>query len=163
MKSNNKFDRSTIIITSIVIAILGSITIFVLSDDIDFCVKALVTILNISILFLSWAYHPQYFFLENKHVGIKRFFKSIEIPVGKIIETRQIGKDELSGSIRLFGSGGLFGYFGRFSNKKLGTYFLYAGNLKNLLLIKTDNKVYVISPENPQVMIEGIEASRNQP
>ncbi len=154
MKFRNKFDRTTIIITSLVFALLSGITIFVLTDDIQIYAKAAIALMNVSILFLTWALHPQHYMVYENSIQIKRFFKPIEIQFDKIIEIKSLEKNELSGSIRLFGSGGLFGYFGRFSNKKLGTYFLYAGNLENLLLIKTDKKVYVISPLNSNEFIE---------
>lgn len=161
MKFRNRFDRTTIIITSLVFALLSGITLHVLTDDIQIYVKAAIVVMNISILFFTWAFHPQCYFVDDDGIRIRRFFKPIEIPFSEIVEIKSLEKNELSGSIRLFGSGGLFGYFGRFSNKKLGIYFLYTSNLKELLLIKTSKKIYVISPYNRNEMIEFLNTKSN--
>ncbi|WP_373812815.1 PH domain-containing protein, partial [Porphyromonas loveana] len=51
------------------------------------------------------------------------------------VEVAPIGKEALSGSIRTFGNGGLFGYAGFFRNKALGSYRMYIKRMKDLAVI----------------------------
>ncbi len=59
--------------------------------------------------------------------------------------------------IRLFASGGLFGYIGRFRIRGEGTASFYATNLsKAIEIILKDGKRIVVSPENPEQFISMI-------
>ena len=69
----------------------------------------------------------------------------IEIPLNSIHSIDIISTTTISGSIRLFASGGFFGYFGIFKNKNIGKYTMYATELKNLIMVKTAHKTYVFS------------------
>jgi hypothetical protein len=56
--------------------------------------------------------------------------------------------------IRYFGSGGVFGFIGKFSNATIGTYQSYVGNYEQAFLIRTKtNKKYVLSCENRELVI----------
>ncbi len=69
----------------------------------------------------------------------KKVFKRSEV------EIEIINKKDIKGSVRLFASGGLFGYIGWFSSSKLGTYYMTTINLKELALITYKNKKYIIN------------------
>jgi hypothetical protein len=64
-------------------------------------------------------------------------------------EARVARHDDLSGCIRLWGSGGLFGYFGIFSTTKLGRSTQYGTNRKNLVVRITEKQTVVLSPDDP--------------
>lgn len=73
-------------------------------------------------------------------------------PIGKttilrseIVELRPIVKLEISGSVRLFGSGGYFGWYGLFSHCNIGRYKMFSGDRENLYLIRTKKVQYIIS------------------
>ncbi|MEY4386037.1 MAG: hypothetical protein RLY20_1320 [Verrucomicrobiota bacterium] len=53
-------------------------------------------------------------------------------------------------SIRLFGSGGLFGFFGIFRNKTLGTYRAYGTNPKNTVVVELRQLTIVVTPDDPK-------------
>ena len=55
------------------------------------------------------------------------------------------------------GSGGLFGYYGKFNNSKLKNYNLQAGNRVNLVMIKTADKTYVLSPDNRENFLKDVQ------
>lgn len=53
---------------------------------------------------------------------------------------------QLSGAIRTFGNGGLFGYTGYYSSSKIAKFQMIAINTKDLALVTLDNgKKYVIN------------------
>ena len=92
---------------------------------------------------------PRYLLLDDKSIVITHPIGQTVILKSDIIEVRAVERSELLGSIRLFGSGGFFGWFGIFRNSKFGTYRLYCGQLENLYLVKTTTKKYIISSSKP--------------
>lgn len=68
-----------------------------------------------------------------------------------------------AGGIRLCGSGGLFGYWGYFSDIMIGTYFGYYGSRSYCFLVKLKNgKQYVLGCENPVAMVNYIKSQTEQ-
>lgn len=92
---------------------------------------------------------PRYLLLDDKSIVITHPIGQSVILKSDIIEVRAIERSDIRGSIRLFGSGGFFGWFGIFRNNKFGTYRLYCGQLENLYLVKTLTKKYIISSSKP--------------
>ncbi|MDR1683037.1 MAG: PH domain-containing protein [Candidatus Symbiothrix sp.] len=71
--------------------------------------------------------------------------KNINFPVGQY-------------GIRLFGSGGLFGYIGLFYNRQIGNFYSYIGNRSQSFWIETENgKKYALSCENRDLVIQAIQ------
>ena len=92
---------------------------------------------------------PRYLIIENGLIIITHPIGRTVIEMSQVLKIEAIDRSELRGSLRLFGSGGFFGWFGIFRNSKLGTYRLYSGQLENLYLIKTSTKSYIISSSVP--------------
>ena len=92
---------------------------------------------------------PRYLLLDDKSIVITHPIGQTVILKSDIIEVRAVERSDIRGSIRLFGSGGFFGWFGIFRNSKFGTYRLYCGQLENLYLVKTLTKKYIISSSKP--------------
>ena len=68
-----------------------------------------------------------------------------------------LDKERLNGSIRTFGVGGLFGYWGRFANSKIGVMTWYATRRDNAVLItKFNNKKIVLTPDEPELFVSTI-------
>lgn len=116
--------------------------------------KYLLVIVLLTTVIAGVGYMPIRLKADNEKIIVKNLFGSPKIPLSEVIETRRISKSEIDGSIRTFGSGGLFGYLGRFKNNRLGSYDMYATELKNLILIRTSNKKYVFSCSRPQKFVE---------
>ena len=116
--------------------------------------KYLLTIILLTTVIAGVGYMPMRLKANDEKVTVRRLFGSLEIPLNEVIETRRIFKSDINGSIRTFGSGGLFGYLGRFKNDRLGNYTMYATELNNLILVRTSNKKYVFSCSRPQEFVE---------
>ena len=97
---------------------------------------------------------------EDDKITLHRLIGPNYIPSKDIIELMAIPNSEIAYSIRLFGSGGLFGYLGKFRNKKLGNYTMYATNLNELILIRTNRKTYVFSCKNRDKLIESFQKNK---
>ncbi len=58
-------------------------------------------------------------------------------------------------TIRTFGVGGLFGYYGEFVNWKLGNMTWYATRRDKTVLIETvDDKKLIVTPDEPEAFIK---------
>ncbi len=91
---------------------------------------------------------------NDEKITVRMLFSSRVIPLSEVTRVNRISKRDISSSIQTFGSGGLFGYLGRFKNDKLGRFNMYATDLNNLILIRTINNNYVLSCSRPNEFIE---------
>ena len=92
---------------------------------------------------------PRYLIIQNGLLIITHPIGRTVIEKSQVVKIEAIERSDLRGSIRLFGSGGFFGWFGIFRNSKFGVYRIYCGQLENLYHIKTLTKSYIISSSTP--------------
>ena len=147
------------LITAIIIIILAASTYFIWTDDFPssmLWLKYTLIVVFIATIIGGLGYMPIRLTIGNDKIILHRLFGTINIPIKDIVEIKAIQKSETAFSIRIFGSGGLFGYLGKFKNKKLGNYTMYATNVNELILIRTDRKTYVFSCKNRAEFIESI-------
>jgi hypothetical protein len=143
MKQKLEFDLTTKIISALVIAIPFVMIIAqysVIKENNE--ILTLTSIFLFITYFVAWMLHPTSYEISNENLIIHRPVRSIKISLESI---KNIERTEPGYSMRLFGSGGLFGYYGLFSSNKLGRHHRYTGNNKNLVLISTEKKKYLLS------------------
>ena len=116
--------------------------------------KYLLVIILLATVIVGVGYMPIQLKANNEKIKVGRLFGSLEVPLNEVVEIRRISKSHIDNSIRTFGSGGLFGYLGRFKNDRLGNYTMYATELNNLILIRTNDKKYVCSCSRSQKFVE---------
>jgi hypothetical protein len=118
--------------------------------------SALIAAGILALLGLTFLWSPLGYEVEPGALIVRRPIGPVRIPLGGLREARMAQTDDLSGCLRLFGSGGLFGYFGIFSTTKLGKSTWYCTNRKNLVVLVTENKTIVLSPDNPTSLLEAV-------
>ncbi|MGD0682376.1 MAG: PH domain-containing protein [Terracidiphilus sp.] len=134
------YDLAAKIISSLVVVVLLVIFIFIRS--------ALVGVIDLCILALAYLYSPQSYELSDGAILIKRLIGAVRLPLDSIRELRTGNTDDFKGCIRLWASGGLFGYFGLFRTSKLGKCKWYMTNRRNSVIIVASAMTAVISPDN---------------
>ena len=97
---------------------------------------------------LSYAYSPRRYLLSERFVTVHRLIGKVSIPLDEIREIRKAGEDDFRGCLRLWGSGGLFGYYGLFRTSKLGKSTWYLTSRDNEVLVVTDAKRLLLSPDD---------------
>ena len=120
---------------------------------------SLFVIALLLIIYLSaYLFRPQGYIITDEALIIKRSVSPVTILRSNITSTEQLSNNSLSGSIRLFGVGGLFGYFGKFSNRKLGTMTWYATrrNSNVVLITTTDQKKIILTPDEPAAFLAAL-------
>ena len=152
-------------ITAITIIILVASTYFIWTDDFPssmLWLKYTLIVVFIATIIGGLGYMPIRLTIGNDKIILHRLFGAINIPIKDIIAIKAIPNSETAFSIRIFGSGGLFGYLGKFKNKKLGNYTMYATDINELILIRTDRKTYVFSCRNRDEFIESVKLRNDE-
>jgi hypothetical protein len=67
----------------------------------------------------------------------------------------------MRGSIRTFGTGGLFGFVGHFRNDALGSYRAYATKRDHAVVLHMADGPVVVTPEAPDAFVEAVTAERD--
>lgn len=108
-----------------------------------------ILLLFIAILLGCWLYAPQSYSLDSNALTINRPIGKVSIKLSDIKQVRILADNETKGTIRTFGVGGLFGYFGEFYTPGLGHSTFYATQRKNIILIVTNSdKKIIITPDD---------------
>ena len=100
-------------ITAITIIILVASTYFIWTDDFPssmLWLKYTLIVVFIATIIGGLGYMPIRLIIENDKIILHRLFGAINIPIKDIIAIKAIPNSETAFSIRIFGSGGLFGY-----------------------------------------------------
>jgi hypothetical protein len=157
MKFNASLDKLALVITLVVTIIFASIIIvpLVLTTD---SVQSIFSILILVIIYLIvFLYRPLYYRTTDNLLVIHRPLSDIKINLIDIKSIELLDKESLKGTIRTFGVGGLFGYWGKFSNNKIGVMTWYATKRENAVLITTfSNKKVLLTPDNPELFVSVI-------
>ena len=98
----------------------------------------LVTI-NVTILFA-----PKGCILTKNEIILNRPCKPIRILFKDITIVSTVDETSLKNMIRIFGSGGYWGYWGKFKTPVLGLFYMHTKTLKSLIFVRCKNgKQYV--------------------
>lgn len=81
-------------------------------------------------------------------------------PLKEITSAKLVSKEQLGWTLiifRVFGVGGLFGYYGLFYNLTFGWTWWYASQNKNYVLLELQNgKKVILTPDNPEEFINAL-------
>ena len=80
--------------------------------------------------------------------GFKR-----KIPKCDILKARSVTAKDRNGLWRKFAVEGVWGYCGIYASKIHKNLYIYASQNKNWILIETERKNYIVSPENLDIIV----------
>jgi hypothetical protein len=113
------------------------------------------TLLPLAVLLVTLPFIVRGYVLTGGELRIERLGWQNHFSLADVVSV-EADPDAMRWSLRLFGDGGLFGYFGWFWNRKLGTYRAYGTNPKNTVVLKLSNRTIVITPHDPARFVEEI-------
>jgi hypothetical protein len=149
------YDRTTKIISTVVC--LGLLAIV-------FAVRnPILAVLALLILAVSIAWSPRGYRIEGRMLLVHRLAGTVRIALAGIREARRTTPEDLRGCIKLMGSGGLFGYYGLFSTSKLGKSTWYMTNRTKSVVLISDAKTVLLSPDDPESFLAAIQAAAPVP
>lgn len=108
-----------------------------------------VLLFLVAIILGCWLYAPQSYTIDSTTFTINRPINNVKIKLADITQIRTVADSEITGLIRTFGNGGLFGYYGKYYNSIIGHMTLYTTQRKNMVLILTkQGKKIIITPDD---------------
>lgn len=134
------YDLSAKICTVVVIAVLAAACIATRSILVGVIVFCLVT--------MAYLYSPQSYKVSGRSILIKRLIGTVCLSLDNIRELRAGTSDDFRKCIRLWASGGLFGYYGLFKTAKLGQCRWYVTNRSHSVIVVTGERTVVLSPDD---------------
>ncbi len=145
------YDKTTKVLSAVISLFLAVIAIITSS--------AIVAGIGAVLILLSYGYSPRAYVVSDRSIIVRRLIGTARISLEGIREARAATEDDLSGCIRLWGNGGLWGYYGLFQTSKLGRAWWYVTNRKNTVVVITDQKTTLFSPDDVHGFLAAIRAS----
>lgn len=107
--------------------------------------------ITLSIPVISYSLSPRSVGADQDGLWIRRRFGLKKIMRKEILDVRLPDRDEMRGTIRTFGNGGLFGYTGYFRNSRMGSMLWFCTRRSNyVLVVRASGPVVVITPDDPE-------------
>ena len=107
---------------------------------------------------LAYASTPIGYALNEHALRIERkAFWAVTIPLSQITACHPLPRETLHRSIRVYGTGGLFGWAGRYQMRQLGVVSMHATSLDRLVLVQRKRqRPILISPADPPAFLTGL-------
>ena len=167
------WDRGMWILNSILMILLGGITSTLLIAGIygmrenAFCAVIVIAAspLPSLILIIGAAFAPRRYKITNDSILISRLFaKDVKIPLSGVYSIEPVNyKYVFKKSVRIMGSGGGFGIYGSFTSPSLKYFKAYMTRRDKLVLVRTPDKPFVLTPDDPEGFIAAVQDSQKKP
>lgn len=145
------YDRTTKVVTA-----LGCVLLAIPAATVHNIAVRIVAILTVLV---SFAYSVRSYSFAEGSVVVNRLIGNVRVPLEGIREARPATADDFSGCIRLWGSGGMFGYYGWFRTSRLGTCKWYVTDRSKAVVVRTETQTILFSPDEGDRFLERIRAA----
>jgi hypothetical protein len=153
---NNSFSASYDTTTKIVSAAVILLFLVIMAATHNVVVGSILAI----VLLGAYAYSTMGYAIRDRSIIVRRLVANVHIPLDGLREVRPATEDDLRGCIRLWGNGGLFGYYGLFRTSKLGKCSWYVTNRKNAVVVIAGEKTALFSPDDVDGFLAAIGPSQ---
>ena len=120
-----------------------------------------VTLVIVGAVLLSYLYAPRSYVVSGEAITVDRPLQPLTIPLAEISEVRPLASEAFKGTIRTFGSDGLFARIGRFHSPKLGNFRMYATNSDDAVLVDAAER-FVLTPSDREKFITEVRSRLNE-
>ncbi len=97
----------------------------------------------------SYLFRTSQYELKENAIYINRPIGNVIIPLSSVKDIYMVDEKDMKWTIRMFGSGGLFGYYGLFYNREQGRMTWYATQRRNyVMLITKRGKKIILTPDD---------------
>lgn len=119
---------------------------------------ALLNVLFLSAIFMvAFLLRPYQYSIDDGQLIIRKHILQRAIPLKDIVSAEPTDFKALGITLRLWGSGGLWGWYGHFSTRKLGNITLQCTEKEHLVLVCTRKEKIVFSPRDPAAFITALQ------
>lgn len=108
------------------------------------------------VVLLSYAFAPRGYVIAEGFLRVRRLAGDVRIPLDAVRGARRAAGDDLRGAIRLWASGGLFGYYGLFRTAALGRSWWYATHRARAVVVETREGPMVFSPDDVDAFLAAL-------
>ncbi len=143
--------------TGLAVVILFALPMMLTQVDSPPELAAVVIGISVVILAISYLLAPRGYAVEGGNIEIRRSLFPVTIAGSEIECVKPLSKPDMGATMRVFGNGGLFGFYGVFYSRKLGRHKWYASRTNHLVGIETRGGGWVvISPDDPAKFVEAV-------
>jgi len=111
-------------------------------------VAVVLALVSVAVIALAYAYSPRSFEISDGTFRVKRLVGDVVFPLTSLRFVRDANPADFRGIVRLWGSGGLFGYYGLFWSKALGKSKWYLTDRSKAVVVTDGNQTVLVSPED---------------
>jgi hypothetical protein len=148
---------STWIVAAVLVAVPAALLVFLLDESGEIPLPVGLAVVAAAIILPgAWALAPRGFAVEGRVLQVERFLFPVRIGLDEIRAVAVLPADVLKGALRVAGTSGLFGHYGRFWSRRLGSFRMYATRCKGLVLVDTAKARYLLSPDEPDRFAEAL-------
>lgn len=149
------YDRmARIISVSIVVVLMAVPLLLIMASD---AVAAIAALISGAVIVLAYAYSPRGYEVTSEALRVKRLIWDVVFPLASLRYVRDTAPGDFRGCVRLWASGGLFGYFGLFSTKTLGECRWYVTDRSKAVVLADGSQTVLVSPEDRDGFLAAIE------
>lgn len=105
---------------------------------------------------LAWALAPRALVLRGACLVVERALRPVEIPFGEIRAVGRVTRQGVGGMVRTWGSGGAFGYYGRYLSRGLGPVRLAATRRDGYVVVDCDDARWLVTPDEPDRFVAAL-------
>lgn len=139
-----RLDRLALVISILTSILLGGLALFSIFNAPGGWIFSSILIL---ILVISYVLRPKRYLFEGSKLIIEKVIGTkIIVPLGEIEGYVFIPDFMELKPLRVFGNGGLFGYYGFFATSAYGNINCQLSNFKNVFIIKSKHGIFAVSP-----------------
>ena len=152
MQSSATLDTTAKILTALVLAILA----FIIYQGLQAnnTMQAIVTdgsaLCLMAVIIFCWLYAPRSYAIDNGKLTIKRRLKNKEVSLDSLKSITHYPEKMKGLTLRTFGNGGLFGYFGKYYNSAMGNFNMYSTKGKDFYVLDLGKSKIGISPDQKE-------------
>ena len=147
-------DRMTQIISGSAVVLLVAIPLMAIRSG---TVAIVLALFSAAAIALAYGYSPRGFEISDGAFRVKRLMGDVVFPLTSLRFVRDANPADFRGSVRLWASGGLFGYYGLFWSKALGKSKWYVTDRSKAIVLTYGSQTVLVSPEDHDGFVAAIE------
>ncbi len=106
------------------------------------------------VFIITYSFRPINYTITENQLIIHRLIKDVVIEKSAIKRVSVLDEKKIEWSIRTFGVGGYYGFFGKFANTQMGNMTWYATRKDHtVLVVTTENEKIILTPDEPETFV----------
>lgn len=119
-------------------------------------IAVFVALVSAAVIGLSFAFSPRGYEISGGAFRVKRLIGDVVFPLERLRFVRDATAGDFWGCVRMWGSGGLFGYYGWFWSKALGRSKWYVTDRSRVVVMADGDQIILVSPEDHDGFVAAI-------